>query len=463
MERRLLLLMAMLLAVANFQFGEAHAQKTNNIIDEVIWVVGDEAILKSEVEGMRRDPSWSQIKGNPYCVIPERLAIQKLFLHQAVIDSIEVTDAQINSYVEERINDWVLTAGSKEKLEEYMSMPISQIREELFDRYKDEMMVNKMREKLTEDVKVTPAEVRRFFKDLPEDSLPLIPTQVEVEIVVLEPKIPEEEINRVKEELRGYADRIVNGGMSFSTLAILYSQDPGSSRQGGEMDYMGKGQLDPAFANVAFALTDPKKVSKVVESEFGFHIIQLIDKRGDKGKFRHILRKPNVAQKDIDAALARLDSIADDIRKEKFSFEDAATFISEDKDTKNNRGLMTNQKQGSDGGRMQTSRFEMGELANLSPELARVVDGMEIGEISKPFQMTNQRMKTVCTIAKLKNRIKSHRASISEDFQVLREIVLRKKKEDLINDWIREKQKSTYIRINEDWCDCDFEYPGWVK
>ena len=455
--------MAMLLAVANFQFGEAHAQKANNVIDEVIWVVGDEAILKSEVEGMRRDPSWSQIKGNPYCVIPERLAIQKLFLHQAAIDSIEVTDAQINSYVEERINDWVLTAGSKEKLEEYMSMPISQIREELFDRYKDEMMVNKMREKLTEDVKVTPAEVRRFFKDLPEDSLPLIPTQVEVEIVVLEPKIPEEEINRVKEELRGYADRIVNGGMSFSTLAILYSQDPGSSRQGGEMDYMGKGQLDPAFANVAFALTDPKKVSKVVESEFGFHIIQLIDKRGDKGKFRHILRKPNVAQKDIDAALARLDSIADDIRKEKFSFEDAATFISEDKDTKNNRGLMTNQKQGSDGGRMQTSRFEMGELANLSPELARVVDGMEIGEISKPFQMTNQRMKTVCTIAKLKNRIKSHRASISEDFQVLREIVLRKKKEDLINDWIREKQKSTYIRINEDWCDCDFEYPGWVK
>lgn len=439
------------------------AQQANNVIDEVIWVVGDEAILKSEVEGMRRDPSWSQIKGNPYCVIPERLAIQKLFLHQAAIDSIEVTDSQINSLVEERINDWVMTAGSKEKLEEYMSMPISQIREELFDRYKDEMMVNKMREKLTEDVKVTPAEVRRYFKDLPEDSLPLIPTQVEVEIVVLEPKIPDEEINRVKEELRGYADRIVNGGMSFSTLAILYSQDPGSSRQGGEMDYMGKGQLDPAFANVAFALTDPKKVSKVVESEFGFHIIQLIDKRGDKGKFRHILRKPNVAQKDIDAALARLDSIADEIRKEKFSFEDAATYISEDKDTKNNRGLMTNQKQGYDGSRIQTSRFEMGELANLYPELARVVDGMQIGEISKPFQMTNQRMKTVCTIAKLKNRIKSHRASMSEDFQILREIVLRNKKEELINNWIREKQKSTYIRINEDWRDCEFEYPGWVK
>lgn len=439
------------------------AQKGSNVVDEVIWVVGDEAILKSDVEGMRRDPSWSQIKGNPYCVIPERLAIQKLFLHQAAIDSIEVTDSQINAYVEERINDWVMTAGSKEKLEEYMSMPISQIREELHNRYKDEMTVNKMREKLTEDVKVSPAEVRRYFKDMSEDSLPLIPTQVEVEILVLHPRIPEEEIARVKEELRGYAERITTGSMSFSTLAILNSEDKASKLQGGELPYMGKGELDQAFANVAFSLTDPKKVSKVVESEFGFHIIQLIDKRGDKVKVRHILRKPVVAQKDIDGALARLDSIADDIRKEKFSFEEGATVISDDKDTKNNRGLMTNRKQTPEGERIQTSRFEMSELANTSSELARVVDGLEIGEISKPFIMTDARGKTVCAIVKLKNRIKSHHASISEDFQILRGIVLNKKKEERINEWIREKQQSTYIRINEDWCDCEFEYPGWVK
>lgn len=439
------------------------AQKGSNVVDEVIWVVGDEAILKSDVEGMRRDPSWSQIKGNPYCVIPERLAIQKLFLHQAAIDSIEVADSQINAYVEERINDWVMTAGSKEKLEEYMSMPISQIREELHNRYKDEMTVNKMREKLTEDVKVSPAEVRRYFKDMSEDSLPLIPTQVEVEILVLHPRIPEEEIARVKEELRGYAERITTGSMSFSTLAILNSEDKASKLQGGELPYMGKGELDQAFANVAFSLTDPKKVSKVVESEFGFHIIQLIDKRGDKVKVRHILRKPVVAQKDIDGALARLDSIADDIRKEKFSFEEGATVISDDKDTKNNRGLMTNRKQTPEGERIQTSRFEMSELANTSSELARVVDGLEIGEISKPFIMTDARGKTVCAIAKLKNRIKSHHASISEDFQILRGIVLNKKKEERINEWIREKQQSTYIRINENWCDCEFEYPGWVK
>ena len=439
------------------------AQQVNNTIDEVIWVVGDEAILKSDVEGMRRDPMWSQIKGNPYCVIPERLAIQKLFLHQAVIDSIEVTDAQINSHVDNRINEMVLSAGSKEKLEEYISMPMSQIREELHDRYKDELTVEKMREKLTEDVKVSPAEVRRYFKDIPEDSLPLIPTQVEVEILVQHPNIPEEEINRVKEELRGFAERVTNGSMPFSTLAILNSEDQETKLQGGELPYMGKGELDPAFANVAFSLTDPKKVSKVVESEYGFHIIQLVDKRGDKIKGRHILRKPVVAQKDIDAALLRLDSIADDIRNEKFSFEDGATLISDDKDTRSNHGLMTNQKRNSDGTPMQTSKFEMRELANFSPELARVVDGLEIGEISKPFKMTDRQSKTVCAIAKLKSRIKTHRASISEDFQVLREIVLNKKKENLIDEWIRNKQKTTYIRIHEDWRDCDFEYPGWVK
>ena len=439
------------------------AQKNDNVIDEVIWVVGDEAILKSEVEGMRRDPSWSQIKGNPYCVIPERLAIQKLFLHQAAIDSIEVTNAQVNNYVEERINDWVMTAGSREKLEEYMGMPVSQIREELFDRYRDEMTVSRMREKLTEDVKVTPAEVRRYFKDMPEDSLPLIPMQVEVEILVQNPVISEEEVNRIKEELRGYAERVQDGSAAFSTLAILHSED-GSARQGGELDYMGRGELDPSFANVAFSLTDPKKVSKVVESDFGYHIIQLIDRRGDKIKVRHILRKPVAAQKDIDATLLRLDSIADDIRKEKFTFEDGAVYISDDKDTRNNRGLMNNtQRRNAEGRTISTSRFEMGELANVSSELARVVDGLEIGEISKPFQMTNSRMKTVCAIAKLKNRIKAHRASMTEDFQVLRDIVLEKKKEEVINEWIRNKQATTYIRINEAWCDCEFEYPGWIK
>ncbi len=433
------------------------AQK--NVIDEVVWVVGDEAILRSDIE-KRRMEYGSQVKGNPYCVIPEQLAIQKLFLHQAVIDSVNVTDEEVNQYVENDLNEKVLMAGSKEKLEEYMKMPMVQIREELFDMYKSELTAMRMREQLTEEVKVTPAEVRRYFKDIPEDSLPLIPTQVEVQILVLQPRIPQTEIERIKNLLRDYAERVNSGSTSFSTLARLYSEDPGTARQGGEMPYMGKAELDPGFANVAFSLTDTKKVSKIAQSEFGYHIIQLIDKRGDKMKCRHILKRPEVAQADIDSALVVLDSIVSDIRNEKISFEDAVRYASDDKDTRNNRGIVSNiNRETGD----TSPRFEMSELSALSPELARTVESLEIGEISKPFTMINSKGKTVCAIARLKNRSLAHRASITEDFQVMKNIVRNKKGEETIRNWIKEKQQSTYIRINPDWRDCEFQYDGWIK
>ena len=432
------------------------AQK--NVIDEVVWVVGDEAILRSDIE-RRRLEYGSQIKGNPYCVIPEQLAIQKLFLHQAVIDSVSVTDAEVNQYVEQDINEKILMAGSKEKLEEYMKLPMLQIREELFDQYKNELTARRMREQLTAEVKVTPAEVRRFFKEIPEDSLPLIPTQIEVQLLVLEPRIPQSEIDRIKSLLREYAERVNNGTTSFATLARMYSEDPGSARQGGEMPYMGKGELDPGFATVAFGLTDTKKVSKIAQSEFGYHIIQLIDKRGDKMKCRHILKRPEVAQADIDSALIVLDSITKDIRSEKISFEDAVRYASDDKETRNNRGILSNTKETGE----TTTRFEMSELSSLSPELARVVDTLKVGEMSKPFTMINTKGKTVCAIARLKNRTLTHRANITEDFQVMKEVVEGKKGEEAILKWIHEKQMSTYIRINPDWRDCEFEYEGWIK
>ncbi len=443
----LFLLLASLLSVAQ-----------KNVIDEVVWIVGDEAILRSDVE-KRRLEYGSQIKGNPYCVIPEQLALQKLFLHQAAIDSVSVTNEEINQYVEQDINEKILMAGSAEKLEEYMKMPMPQIREEIFDQYKDELTSRRMRDQLTSQVKVTPAEVRRYFKDLPEDSLPLIPTQVEVQMLVREPRIPQAEIDRIKATLRDYTERINSGATSFSTLARLYSEDPGSARQGGEMPYMGKGELDPGFASVAFSLTDPQKVSKIAQSEFGFHIIQLIDKRGDKMKCRHILKRPEVAQADIDSALVILDSITSDILSEKISFEDAVRYASDDKDTRNNRGILSNLKETGE----TTTRFEMSELSSLSTELARVVEGLEVGEISKPFTMINQKGKTVCAIVRLKNRSLTHRANITEDFQAMKSVVEAKKGEEVILKWIKEKQKNTYIRINEDWRDCDFKYEGWIK
>lgn len=352
----------------------------NDIVDEVVWVVGDEAILRSEVERIRNDYG-NTIKGNPYCVIPEQLAVQKLFLHQAELDSITVSDAQVNQRVEAKINERVLMAGSKEKLEEYMRMPMKQIREELFEQIRAELLTQEVRRSLTKDVKVTPAEVRRHYKNMPEDSLPFIPTQVEVQILVQHPRITREEIERVKEQLRGWSERVTSGTTSFSALARMFSEDEGSARQGGDLGFFGKADMDPAFSNVAFSLTDPNKVSKVVQSEYGFHIIQLIEVRGDKVRARHILRRPEVDQKDVEACLARLDSIAADIKDGKFTFEIGAQEISDDKDTRNNHGIMVNTKQNTG---ERTTRFEMGELPG---EVSRIVNDMEVGEISKPFSM----------------------------------------------------------------------------
>jgi peptidyl-prolyl cis-trans isomerase SurA len=431
-----------------------------SIIDEVIWVVGDEAILKSDVEQMRLQAAQEGIrfKGNPDCSIPEQIAVQKLFLHQAVIDSIEVTESEISTGVNRQIDSWIEMAGSREKLEEYKRQSVSQMRAELHDDYRDRVMVQKMQQKLVEDIKVTPAEVRRYFKDMPEDSLPFVPTEVEVQIITQTPRIDLAEINRVKDQLREFTDRINRGEASFSTLARLYSQD-GSARNGGELGYTGRGQWVPEFANVAFNLTDPKKVSKIVETEFGYHIIQLIDKRGDKVNARHILLKPEVSDSAIQASSTRLDSIAADIRASKFTFEQAATYGSDDKDTRSNQGLMTNHPDPMDP-QTTTSKFRM---QDLPAEVARVVDTMSVGSVSNAFQMINGKGKTVCAIVKLKSRTEGHRARITEDFQVMKDVVMAKLREKTIHDWVVSKIKATYVRINDDYRDCDFEYQGWIR
>ena len=433
------------------------APNENSIIDEVIWVVGDEAILKSDVEAMRlqAEAEGVRFKGNPDCSIPEQIAVQKLFFHQAAIDSIEVSEAEVAQGVEEQINYWINLIGSREKLEEYRKMPISQIREQMHDDFRNSQLVRKMKEKLVSDVSVTPADVRSYFRDLPADSIPFVPTEVEVEIITRKPKVTQDEINRIKDELRDYTERVTNGTSSFSTLARLYSDDTNSARQGGEIGYSGRGMLDQAFANVAFNLTDPKKVSKIVESEFGYHIIQLIDKRGDKVNVRHILKIPKVTAEETQHEVNRLDSLADEIREGKFTFEEVAAYASDDKDTRNNQGVMVNNAD-----RSLTSRFQMKDLPT---EVARVVEGLKVGEISKAFTMVNRNGKTQAAIVKLKSRIEGHKASITEDFQVMKNIVLEKEREKVIHDWVKEKIKKTYVRMKDRYKDCDFEYEGWVK
>lgn len=428
----------------------------NSVIDEVAWVVGDEAIWKSEIEDARLQALYEGRKfdKDPYCVLPEELAIQKLFLHQAELDSIEVTDSEVMSQVESAISMYIQNIGSREKMEEYFNKTSSEIREDLRQSARQSLISQRMQAELIGNVTVTPAQVRRYVSSLSQDSIPFVPTTVEVEIITNDPKVPQEEIDDVKRRLRDYTDR-VNNGESFTMLARLYSEDTGTAMNGGELPrFMGRAELDQSFANVAFNLQSTDKVSKIVESEFGYHIIQLVERRGDRIKVRHILLKPHIPTEDIEDSKVLLDSIADEIRNGKFSFEDAAIAFSSDKNTRNNHGLLPNDNDG-------TSRFEMQDLPS---EIAKVVDGMEVGEISKAFEMVNSQGKQQCVIVKLKSRIKGHKATVGEDYQKLKALTIAKMQQDLIDNWIREKQRTTYVRISPNWrTGCEFQYPGWIK
>ena len=433
----------------------AAAQK--NVVDEVIWVVGDEPILLSDVEEARISAELSgQPVTNPYCTIPEQLAVRKLFLHQAAIDSVSVSEGDIIRGVDARINEYISVYGSREAVEQAAQKSIRQLRETFKRMYREENMVEEVKSNLTSKISATPAEVREFFKNTPTDSLPFIPTQVEVQIITSQPKVSRQEVERVEARLRDFAQSVNSGESDFSTLAKLYSED-GSARMGGELGYTGRNMWVPEFANVAFSLNDPKKVSKIVRTEFGFHIIQLIDKRGDKVNVRHILLKPQIEEAEFERGIARLDSIADDIRAERFTFDAAAYALSDDKDTRNNHGLMANVIQET---RTISSRFQMKDLPQ---DVAKVVDTLQVGQVSRAFRMTNQKGQTVCAIVRLKSRIDGHHANMTEDFQVLRDQVIAKRREEKINNWIKEKVNSTYVRISPDWRNCDFKYEGWVK
>ncbi len=432
-----------------------NAQK--NVVDKVVWVVGDEPILLSDVEEARIS---SEMQGtpveDPYCVIPEQLAIQKLFLHQADLDSIEIDEANLIQAVNEKIDLFIHTYGSKENVETMAHRSLSQFKELQKKMLRDSERMREVQKKITANVKVTPADVREYFKNVPQDSLPFIPTQVEVQIITSTPEVSRQEIERIEDRLREFARRVNDGESDFSTLAMLYSQD-GSARMGGELGYNGRNQWVPEFANVAFSLNNPKKVSKIVRTEFGFHIIQLIDKKGDKVNVRHILLKPEIEDSEYTKALTRLDSIVVDIKEGDFTFEDAASVLSDDKDTRNNNGLMFYQDKEK---YTRTSRFKMEELPQ---EIAKVVNNMQIGDISKAFILNNEKGQRVCAVVKLKNRIEGHYANTTEDFQVLKDVVLEKKRNEKIEQWIKDKIQKTYIKIDPEWKNCEFKYSGWIK
>lgn len=427
----------------------------SNIVEQVAWWIGDQPIYKSEIEEAYQTMQYQrqQVNGDPYCVIPEQLAIEKLYLHQAELDTVEVQEYMVIQRVDSYINNMINNLGSKEKVEETFRKPLPEIKETLMEQMTNQYKVQEVQSSLTSNIKTTPSDVRKYFDNLPADSIPFIPMQVEVQIMNVKPIIPRQEIDDVKARLRDFTERINKGESEFSTLAILYS-DCGSSVHGGELGFMGRGHLEPEYAAVAFNLNDPKKVSKIVETKYGFHIIQLIEKRGDRINTRHILLQPKVSDKDLTEAINRLDTVRQEILAEKYSFEEAVRYLSQDKNTRYNKGLMINERTG-------TNQFEMSELPQ---EVSKIVNEMNVGEISKPFIMKDSESnRDIVAMIKLSRRIDAHRANLSDDYQKLKSMYENASKSRILKDWLEKKINDTYVRIEEGWRDCEFIHNGWIK
>lgn len=424
------------------------------MVDQVVAVVGGNIITKSDIENQYFEYQRQGVggTGDLKCGILEDMLYQNLLINQAELDSIEITLKEVEDIIDRKLSMYIEQIGGVDKLEEYLGKSIQVMKEDLKEPTKKNLLAERMQGKLTGDIKVTPSEVRAFFKQIPADSLPLINAEIEYEQVVIYPKINEEEKLKVIEKLRGFRQRILDGD-KFSTLAVLYSEDPGSATKGGELGFMSRTELVPEFAAVAFNLK-PGEVSRVVETEYGYHIIQFIERKGELVNVRHILLTPKVSEDELIIAKAKLDSIALAIKKDSLTFAEAALNYSEDENSKNNGGLAINPYTGA-------SRFEVDQIDASTYYTLKKLD---IGDVSKVFETIDpMKGKKVYKIVKLRTRTVAHRANMKDDYQRIQELALESKKQKVINEWIAKKQKTTYIRIDPSYKNCNFDLPGWVK
>ncbi len=418
------------------------------VVDKVVAVVGKNVILLSDIENqIVQAKSQGAYKSEMRCQIFKDLVFQKLLLHQAQIDSIEVTDAEIEANLDQRIRFFVNQIGSEKKLEEFYGKTVSKIKEEFREVVAKQMLAERMRGKLTNAVKVTPTEVRRFFKGLSKDSLPQVPKQIVLEQIVKYPPVNEKEKLAIKEKLRSYRERILKGE-KFSTLAVLYSEDIASARKGGELGLRGRSEFVPQFAAVAFKLENPGDISRIVETEYGFHIIQLIEKRGELMNLRHILLKPKVSMEDMFKAQTFLDSVRTLVVKDSLTFEQAVDKFSEDEETNKSDGLMINMASGN-------TYFQ---YEHLQPALAYSLKQLKEGGVTKVFKTQDNRGQEVYKIIKIKEVIEPHNANLKQDYQMIQNMALNHKQQQFMKNWIKKKARSTYIRIEDDYKDCD-----WLK
>lgn len=426
------------------------------IVESIVGIVGNEVIYLSDVEGQvlqrkaEKDPTPIE---KLRCLVFEDLLIQKLFLDQARLDSVEVSPENVEADLNSRLADYVRRAGSEQNLENYFNKSMAEIKKDLREMLTNQYIIQETQGTIAQNIIITPEEIRDYYKTIPEDSLPLVPRKVELSIITVEPPDIEESKAEVRQRLLDIRSRVVNGE-SFRTLAVLYSEDPGSAPNGGEIGFMTRGELAKPYAEAAWSLKKDA-VSKIVETEFGFHIIQLIDRKGDMVNSRHILMKPKLSASQTEWSIMRLDSIAMLVRTDSLKFDRAAMMFSSDKATRANGGKM-----------VQDNPSERGTwftLDELPKEINLVVRNMKLGEISEPFRTTDAKGNFVYCIIRLDNEIAPHRISMKDDYNFLSQAALMAKKNKAYQDWIIEKIKRTFIRISDEFRDCSFQNTGWLE
>lgn len=446
--RRYLLLFTLLI-----QIGYLAAQK--NAVDKIIAVVGEEIILKSDVENeylQEQSRGLMSATSDHKAELLEQKLMQKLLLAQAKIDSISVTETELESEVSNRVEYMITDIGSQERLESYFGKPLEEIKNDMRTPMREQLVANRMQMHIVEKIRVTPSEVKNYFKKLPKDSLPDMPDKYEIQQIMLKPNVSEAEKERLRTRLREFRDMILKGEKTFNTLAVLYSEDLGSASRGGEMDYTSRTKLVPEFAEAAFNLK-PGKISKIVETEYGFHIIQLIDRQGDKIKVRHILLQPKISDVEKQDAINRLDSVRQYITSGKMTFEEAAYYFSTDKQTKFNGGLFSDP---------QTADTKISR-ADIPGEMGRVISKMKVMDVSAPFIDRNMRGQEEFKIIKLKAFYPQHKADLENDWMSFESMLQKEKQFNKLEKWIKEKQQNTYIHIDDSYKDAKFRYDGWIK
>jgi len=436
------------LFVSSFIFAQ------DNEVDGIVAIVGDNIILKSDIENQ-----YYQLKSqyktyndpNIKCTILEDLLFQKLLLNQAQIDSVEISESEVLANLNRRIDYFISQVGSQQKLEDYFGKTILEIKADFKEQLRDQMMTEKMKNKITGDIKVSPQDVKIFFDNIPKDSLPSYPTQYELQQIVINPPISDKEIWRIRKKLNEFRSR-VEKGENFSTLAILYSEDPGSAKKGGELGYVGRGDLVPEFAAAAFNLKKPGDMSGIVKTKFGYHLIQLIDRQGEKVNVRHILLIPKTDNNSLLKAKAKLDSIRNLIQIDSLSFSDAASKFSDDEQTKNNGGIMIN---------IQTGKTRL-SLSDLDKTTQDIIKRLKVNEISTPFLTSDLQGRQIFKIIKITKKIPPHTANLKDDYQDIQNMCLAAKKQEKIDEWIKEEIPKTYIHIDKSYGNCPFNYQ-WIK